>query len=110
MLEEDTPTSPKRRKRSTAQPRSEPSSRRLWAQRQIGSPRAKATLSGVPTSATELAPSTSTEAQPSASLAGIPPVNEPGQDVNRTLTGVLANDTLPHLVSNHTGVTTNSTW
>ena len=75
-LEEDAPISPKCRRRNSARPRSEPSSRRLWAQRQMGSPRAKTTLSGISTSSTEPVPSTSTEAQSSTSLVGVQPVTD----------------------------------
>ena len=102
-LEEEAPASPKRGRRGKARPRREPSSRRLWAQRQMGSPKAIETLSGVPTSAAEPAPSTSTATQPSASLSGVPPSNEPRSDSNLTLTGVHINDTLQDLVSNRTG-------
>ena len=103
-LDEDAPLSPKRRKRGSARPKGEPSSRRLWAQRQIGSPRADSTFSGVPSTSGDLAPSTSDATPQSASLAGVPPTSERGQNDNLTLTGVQTNDTLPDLVSNQTGV------
>ena len=72
-LDEDTPSSPKRRRRGTARPRREPSSRRLWAQQQIGSPRADSSLSGVLAATGDPAPGTSNANKPSASLVGVPP-------------------------------------
>ena len=107
-MEEETPISPKRRKRNAARPKSEPSSQRLWAQSQIGSPRAKTTLSGVPMSSIGPVPSTSTEAQPSTSLAGVQSVTDLVQDADQSLTGIQANDTLPDLVLNRTEVNTTS--
>ena len=101
-LEEDTPASPKCQKRGANRPRSEPSSRRIWAQQQIGSPKADTTLPGIPTrDSLTLGASTSTEAQPSTSLVGVQPTNESGHGVEQTLTGVQTCDTLPDLVLNH---------
>ena len=105
-LDEETPTSPKHRKRTTGRPRSEPSSRRLWAQWQIGSPKAKLTLSGVPATATEPAPSTSTEGHSTTPLTGVPPVNETDVENSHTLAGVQMNETLPDLVLNRTSADT----
>ena len=100
-LEEDTPVSPKHRKRGANRPGSEPSSRRLWAQRQIGSPKASVTLPGIPTGdLTTSVPSTSTEAQPSTSLVGVQTISESVPDAGQTLTGVQTADTLPDLILN----------
>ena len=101
-LEEETPASPKHRKRSTGRPRSKPSSRRLWAQRQIGSPKAKLTLSGIPTISTVPAPSTSTEGHSTAPLTGVLPANKTYEENSCTLAGVQLNETLPDLVVNRT--------
>ena len=98
-LEEDTPASPKRRRRSSDRPKSEPSTRRLWAQQQMGSPKASSTLSGVPATTENVTSNTTDVAQHSETLEGVPPTSESG---NLTLTGVPTNNTLPDLVLNRT--------
>ena len=72
----------------------------------MGSPRAKSTLSGVPGIVSEPNRSTSTELHLSKALEAVPP--EPEPENNRTLTGVPADDTLPDLALNQTGVITDS--
>ena len=96
-LDEDTPTSPKRRRRGSDRPRSEPSSRRLWAQRQMGSPKAASTLSGVPATSGNTSTNITVLAQQSETLEGVPPTTESD---NLTLTGVQTHDILPDLVLN----------
>ena len=103
-LNEDTPPSPKWWRRGSARPRNEPSFSRLWAQCQIGSPRAASTLSGIPSIPGDSVPNTSDATQQSASLVGVPTVSEPTQSENSTLTGVQTNDTLPDLVSKQVDV------
>ena len=97
-LEEDAPVSPKHQKRGANRPKSEPSTRRLWAERQMGSPKSDATLSGILTM--DL-----TTPQPSTSLVGIQPAESTGE---RTLTGVQPGDTLPDIVLNRPDTTTTS--
>ena len=70
-LEEESPTSPKRRKRSSTRPGSEPSSRRLWAQRQMGSPNARSIPPGVPSTLGDPSPNSTDAKQKSASLVGV---------------------------------------
>ena len=98
-LEEETPQSPKRRRRGSARPRNEPSSRRLWAQRQMGSPKAATTLSGVPPTPADSGSNPVDTLQKSATLVGVPNSSEPTQSASSTLTGVQTGDTLPDLVA-----------